>query len=87
MHNLRDRLIFMSTQPGRARRRDGAVTVLLQGKVTPERRTAVSAAADDSGLSLSFYLDTLVRHLEENGGLPVFPRPKPQAEELPIQAA
>ncbi|GAA2197188.1 hypothetical protein GCM10009849_05190 [Sinomonas flava] len=61
--------------------------MLLQGRVTPERRAAANEAAQDSGLSLSFYLDTLIQHLEENGGLPIFPKPRPQAEELPIQAA
>ncbi|WP_344298145.1 hypothetical protein [Sinomonas flava] len=55
--------------------------------MTPERRAAANEAAQDSGLSLSFYLDTLIQHLEENGGLPIFPKPRPQAEELPIQAA
>lgn len=77
----------MSTRTGRAQRRDGALTVLLQGKVTPEHRTAVSDAADGSGISQSLYLDTLIAYLQENGGLPLFPRPKPQKETLPIPAA
>ncbi|WAH99760.1 hypothetical protein [Arthrobacter sp. MMS18-M83] len=77
----------MSTQPGRVRQPDGLHLVLLQGRVRPERRHAVNAAAENSGRSLGLYLDDLVRYLEENGGLPVFPRPAPQADELPIPAA
>lgn len=77
----------MATRPGRARQPDGTPLVLLQGRVTPERRAAVSDAADDSGISQSLYLDTLIAHLQENGGLPLFPRKRPQKEELPIPAA
>jgi hypothetical protein len=77
----------MSAQPGRDRQPDGIPLVLLQGRVRPERRSAVNSAAANSGRSVGLYLDDLVRYLEENGGLPVFPRSKPQREELPIKAA
>jgi hypothetical protein len=87
MHARHGKLITMSTQPGRVRQPDGIHLVLLQGRVRPERRQSVNKAAEDSGRSLGLYLDDLVRYLEENGGLPVFPKPKPQAEELPIPAA
>jgi hypothetical protein len=87
MHAGDGRLTTMSTQPGRVRQPDGLHLVLLQGRVRPERRQAVNTAAEDSGRSVGLYLDDLVRYLEENGGLPVFPKPKPQPEELPIPAA
>lgn len=77
----------MSARPGRARQADNTPVVLLQGRVRPERRVAVNSAAENSGRSVGLYLDDLIRYLEDNGGLPVFPKPTAQHEELPIQAA
>lgn len=77
----------MSAQPGRVRHADGLHLVLLQGRVRPELRRAINSAAEDSGRSVGLYLDALIQYLDDNGGLPVFPKPKPQPEELPIPAA
>lgn len=72
----------------RTRRADNAPTVLLQGRVSPEARAEVQAAARASGVSLSYYLEALVLQLaDENGGLPLIEGPRPQREELPIPAA
>lgn len=77
----------MSTIKGHGRHEDGVATVPLQGRVLPERRKAFNAAARASGISVNLYMDTLIQYLEDHGGLPVLPKPKPQAEELPIPAA
>jgi hypothetical protein len=77
----------MSDYGRRARRANYAPTVLLQGRVSPEAREVVKAAADASGVTMSYYLEALVGLLEENGGLPLVESPRPQREELPIPAA
>lgn len=77
----------MATKPGRVRQPDGLHVVLLQGRVRPERRDAINTAAERSGRSLGLYLDDLIQYLEENGGVPVFPKPHRQKEELPVPAA
>lgn len=56
----------------RMRREDNAPTVLMQGRVAPESRAAVTRAAKTSGMSASLYLDSLVTVLlgKGNGELP-----------------
>lgn len=51
----------------RMRREDNAPTVLLQGRVAPESRSAVTRAAKTSGMSASLYLDNLITVLLEEG--------------------
>lgn len=51
----------------RMRREDNAPTVLLQGRVAPESREAVTRAAKTSGMSASLYLDSLITVLLEQG--------------------
>jgi len=81
-------LARMSAIKARARRADNAPTVLLQGRVSPDTRAEVQAAAAESGVSIAYYLDALIMQLvEERGSLPVVDRPRPQREELPIPAA
>lgn len=78
----------MSAIRTRARRREGSPTVLLQGRVAPEARAAVQAAAARSGVSIAYYMEALIQRLvEENGALPMIEGPRPQREELPIPAA
>ena len=72
----------------RARRTDGAPTVLLQGRVSPEARAEVQEAAERSGVSIAYYLESLIGQLvEENGQLPAVSPPRLQKEMLPIPAA
>lgn len=71
----------------RARRANDAPTVLLQGRVSPESRATVRAAAEASGVTMSYYLDELVKLLDQQGGMPLIESPWPQREELPIPAA
>ncbi|HAS33468.1 MAG: hypothetical protein CMH38_14200 [Microbacterium sp.] len=78
----------MSAMKRRARRADGAPTVLLQGRVSPEARAEVQEAAERSGVSIAYYLEALIDQLvEDNGRLPIIASPRPQKEELPIPAA
>ncbi|QNE48583.1 hypothetical protein F1C58_16100 (plasmid) [Glaciihabitans sp. INWT7] len=79
----------MSAIKGRTKRRDNAVTVLLQTRVTTTVRDAMHAAAEESGLSLALYIEALVQQqLEDHGSLPVFDHlARPRWEELPIPAA
>jgi hypothetical protein len=78
----------MSAIRARARRREGAPTVLLQGRVAPEARAAVQDAAAQSGVSIAYYMEALIQQLvDENGTLPLVDSPRPQREELPIPAA
>lgn len=87
MHTLRHGE-GMSAIRTRARRREGSPTVLLQGRVAPDARAAVQAAAERSGVSIAYYMEALIYQLvEENGDLPVIASPRPQREELPIPAA
>lgn len=71
----------------RTRRADNAQTVLLQGRVAPEAREAVKAAAKRSGVSVAYYLEKLILQLEEEHELPTIMPPRLQKEELPIPAA
>ena len=78
----------MSAIKARSRRAANAPTVLLQGRVSPDARAEVQDAARRSGVSIAYYLDTLIAQLvDENGSLPLVDRPVPQTEELPIPAA
>ncbi|MEV8241984.1 hypothetical protein AB0O90_17195 [Microbacterium testaceum] len=61
----------------RARRPDDAPTVLLQGRVSPETRDEVKAAAAASGVTVAYYLEALIAKLiDENGSMPLVDRPK-----------
>lgn len=61
----------------RARRPDDAPTVLLQGRVSPETRDEVKAAAAASGVTVAYYLEALIAKLvDENGAMPLVERPK-----------
>lgn len=61
----------------RARRPDDAPTVLLQGRVSPETRDEVKAAAAASGVTVAYYLEALIAKLvNENGTMPLVDRPK-----------
>lgn len=78
----------MAAQFGRVRRPDNVPTVLLQGRVAPDAREQVALAAQESGVSLSYYLERLIRDLvTEYGSLPLVDKPIPQREELSIPAA
>ena len=80
----------MSAQPNRKRRAENAPTVLLQGRVAPQVRDEVHAAAQASGVSLAYYLEALITDLvRERGSLPLVtnPRAMSQQEELPIPIA
>jgi len=78
----------MAMEPGRARRRVNAPTVLLQVRVDPEIFALVNEAAAASGAAKALYMQTLLRDLADTGGrLPVLDIGRPQLEELPIPAA
>jgi hypothetical protein len=84
MHTL-SQVDLMSGTRTRQRRPEGAATVLLQGRVSPETRAEVQAAAAESGVSIAYYLEALVSQLiRDNGALPTVARPRPQDMELPI---
>lgn len=84
MHTL-SQVDLMSGTRTRQRRPEGAATVLLQGRVSPETRAEVQAAAAESGVSIAYYLEALVSQLiRDKGGLPTVARPRPQDMELPI---
>lgn len=73
----------MSPRPGTQRRPDNIPTVMLQGRVAPDVRTAVGEAAAASGVSVSYYLERLFKDmLDEHGSLPLVQPPKPQKEAL-----
>lgn len=77
---------LMAAMKDRARRPDGAPTVLLQGRVSPKSRAEVQAAAAENGVSISFYLEALIDQLvADQGSLPALThRPRNAQEELPI---
>ncbi|MBD8540605.1 hypothetical protein [Frigoribacterium sp. CFBP 8751] len=78
----------MSAIRGLAHRPQNVPTVLLQGRVSPETRLEVRAAAAASGVSIAYYLEALVAQLvAEQGCLPLVTSPREKAEELPIPAA
>lgn len=51
----------MAAVKGRSRRNTREAVVFMQGRVPPEVRAMAGDAADDLGISLSQYLDALVR--------------------------
>lgn len=78
----------MAAYKGRYRRPDNKPTELLQARVSPEIRRAVHAAALESGVSASYYVEALFNDLILDGGsLPVVSAPIPDQLELPIPAA
>lgn len=78
----------MAAYKGRYRRPDNKPTELLQARVSPDIRRAVHAAAQESGVSASYYVEALFNEiLHEGGALPVVRAPIPRQEELPIPAA
>jgi len=74
----------MARKRTRTLRAANAETVLLQGRVAPMAREAIKAAADESGVSLAYYLEKLILQLDSEGGLPVIAPPRLQEETLPI---
>lgn len=77
----------MSAGAGRNRRANNAPTVLLQGRVSPHVKDEVHLAAAASGVTLAYYLDTLITDLlAEHGTLPLVAKPgtKTTQQELPI---
>lgn len=78
----------MAAYKGRYRRPDNKPTELLQARVSPEIRRAVHAAAQESGVSASYYVEAVLNDLLADGGaLPVVSAPIPDQLELPIPAA
>lgn len=76
MHNP-EMITHMSDYGLRARRRNGAPTVLLQGSVTLDSRAAIGTAADASGVKISYYLDAFVgQTIEAEGHLPILEAPR-----------
>ena len=87
MHT-RGQHVAMGAMKNRITRAAGAPTVLLQGRVSPRTRAEVQAAAEQSGVSIAYYLEGLVdRLIEQDGALPLISPPQRQREELPIPAA
>ena len=76
----------MGASSRRVRRPDLAPTVMLQGRVDPEVRDAVAAAAAASGVSVSFYLEAMLRHQMSTGGLPKVSPARTTQLELPLTA-
>lgn len=74
----------MERKRTRTLRDANAATVLLQGRVAPEARAAVQAAAAKSGVSVAYYLEKFILDLDRDGGLPVITPPRLQKETLPI---
>ena len=80
----------MSAMANRKRRATNAPTVLLQGRVSPQAKDEVHLAAAASGVTLAYYLDTLIADLvAEHGTLPLVAKPgvKNTQQELPITDA
>lgn len=76
MHNPREDEP-MSDYGLRARRANDAPTVLLQGRVSPDVRDDVRAAAEASGVTMSYYLEALFTKLvEEQGCMPLVDPPR-----------
>ena len=79
----------MSAIRGLAHRPQNVPTVLLQGRVSPETRMEVRAAAAASGVSIAYYMEALVAQIvADQGCLPLVEHPRDKKlEELPIPAA
>jgi len=64
--------------------------VSLQARVSPEVRAQIEAAADASGVSIAYYLESFFRsQIAQRGTLPTVGIPEyyHRGEELPIPAA
>lgn len=71
-------------------RTNGATDDLVhfQVKIPSHVRDAIQASSDRSGVSMSYYVETLFLALLERGPLPAVPNPKAQrGEELPFSTA
>ena len=80
----------MSFPANRTRRVTTMPTVVMQGRVIPQVRDQVQAAAEASGVTMSYYLEALITELvREHGELPTVPKPgiPTTQQELPIQMA
>lgn len=78
----------MSAIKGRAKRSTPELTVQVTARVIPEARDVLAHAAEQSGISIALYLQTLLLEMDRTSGLPVFDHlRRPQWEELPIPAA
>ena len=80
----------MSAPANRIRRADNSPTVLLQGRVSPQIKSELHLAAEASGVSLAYYLETLFTDLvNEHGHLPLVTTPASRStqQELPINDA
>lgn len=68
---------------------DGAALEWLQVRVSPEARQAIVDAAQESGVSMSYYVDQLIhRAINVDHRLPLVANPRAQrGEELPINTA
>jgi len=72
----------------RTRANGSADLVHFQVKIPAHVRDAIQASSDRSGVSMSYYVETLFLALLERGPLPAVPNPKAQlGEELPISTA
>jgi hypothetical protein len=70
----------MSAIRGLAHRPQNVPTVLLQGRVSPETRLEVRAAAAASGVSIAYYMEALVAQIvAEQGCLPWSSTPRQEA--------
>lgn len=77
MHNP-EMISCMSDYGLLARRPNGAPTALIQGLVAEASRDAVRAASRNSGVKISYYLDTLILSIvKEAGALPLVDPPRP----------
>ena len=69
-------------------RPNGRDLVYFQVRIPAHVRDAVQAASDQTGVSMSYYLETLLQALLDRGPLPAVPNPRAQlGEELPISTA
>lgn len=62
--------------------------VYFQVRIPAHVRDAVQASSEQTGVSMSYYLETLLQALLDRGPLPTVPNPRAQlGEELPISTA
>ena len=62
--------------------------VYFQVKIPVQVRDAVQAASEQTGVSMSYYIEVLFQALLDRGPLPAVPNPRAQlGEELPISTA
>ena len=80
----------MSAPANRKRRAINAPTVLFQGRISPSVKEEINQAAAASGVTMAYYLDTLIADLvAQHGALPLVATPatKTTQQELPINDA